>query len=101
MKDVLDKCSDKGCSIDIGSVLDNENCTVTVTNRFDTYEQAMAHFEEMEISANNVASEKYPCHLSHTVKILNKKYIARIDMTFSCQAEAIIFELEMQHRIHD
>lgn len=26
MKDVLDKCSDRGCSIDIGSVLDNENC---------------------------------------------------------------------------
>lgn len=74
MKDLLDKCSDKGCSIDMGSVLDNENCTVTVTNHFDTYEQAMAHFEEMEIRANNVASEKYPCHLSHTVKILNKFY---------------------------
>ncbi|EPX3411492.1 DUF406 family protein, partial [Escherichia coli] len=27
MKDVVDKCSTKGCAIDIGTVIDNDNCT--------------------------------------------------------------------------
>lgn len=33
MKDVVDKCSNKGCAIDIGSVLDNDNCTTVITMR--------------------------------------------------------------------
>jgi uncharacterized protein YfcZ (UPF0381/DUF406 family) len=26
MKDVVDKCSTKGCAIDVGSIIDNEDC---------------------------------------------------------------------------
>lgn len=26
MKDVVDKCSTKGCAIDVGTIIDNEDC---------------------------------------------------------------------------
>lgn len=35
MKDVVDKCSTKGCAIDIGTVIDNDNCTSKFSRFFD------------------------------------------------------------------
>ena len=30
MKDVVDKCSTKGCAIDVGTIIDNEDCVYRV-----------------------------------------------------------------------
>jgi hypothetical protein len=40
MKDVVDKCSTKGCAIDIGTVIDNDNCTSKFSRFFATREEA-------------------------------------------------------------
>ncbi len=37
MKDVVDKCSTKGCAIDIGTVIDNDNCTSKFSRFFATW----------------------------------------------------------------
>lgn len=40
MKEVVDKCSNKGCAIDIGSVLDNDNCTTIITQAYPSRDEA-------------------------------------------------------------
>ncbi len=34
MKDVVDKCSTKGCAIDVGTIIDNEDCVYRVEKLF-------------------------------------------------------------------
>lgn len=40
MKDVVDKCSTKGCAIDVGTIIDNEDCVYRVEKLFPTREEA-------------------------------------------------------------
>ena len=40
MKDVVDKCSTKGCAIDVGSIIDNEDCVWRVEKNFASREEA-------------------------------------------------------------
>ena len=40
MKDVVDKCSTKGCAIDVGSIIDNEDCVWRVEKNFVSREEA-------------------------------------------------------------
>ena len=70
MKDVVDKCSTKGCAIDIGTVIDNDNCTSKFSRFFATREEAESFMTK-----------------------LNELDAA---FTFSCQAEMIIFELSLR-----
>ncbi|EFE5030942.1 DUF406 family protein [Escherichia coli] len=70
MKDVVDKCSTKGCAIDIGTVIDNDNCTSKFSRFFATREEAESFMTKLkELAAA---------------------------FTFSCQAEMIIFELSLR-----
>jgi uncharacterized protein YfcZ (UPF0381/DUF406 family) len=40
MKDVVDKCSTKGCAIDVGSIIDNEDCVWRVEKNVSGREEA-------------------------------------------------------------
>ena len=48
MKDVVDKCSTKGCAIDIGTVIDNDNCTSKFSRFFATREEAESFYDQTE-----------------------------------------------------
>ena len=48
MKDVVDKCSTKGCAIDIGTVIDNDNCTSKFSRFFATREEAESFIDQTE-----------------------------------------------------
>ena len=81
MKDVVDKCSTKGCAIDIGTVIDNDNCTSKFSRFFATREEAesfMTKLKELAAAASSADVE------------LDAAF------TFSCQAEMIIFELSLR-----
>lgn len=43
MKDVVDKCSIKGCAIDIGTVIDNDNC-ISKFSRFFVIREEVEFF---------------------------------------------------------
>lgn len=56
MKDVVDKCSTKGCAIDIGTVIDNDNCTSKFSRFFATREEAesfMTKLKELAAAASS------------------------------------------------
>lgn len=40
MKDVVDKCSTKGCAIDVGTIIDNEDCVYRAEKVFPSREEA-------------------------------------------------------------
>ena len=40
MKDVVDKCSTKGCAIDVGTIIDNEDCVYRAEKMFPSREEA-------------------------------------------------------------
>lgn len=40
MKDVVDKCSTKGCAIDVGTIIDNEDCAYRAEKVFPSREEA-------------------------------------------------------------
>ena len=93
MKDVVDKCSTKGCAIDIGTVIDNDNCTSKFSRFFATREEAesfMTKLKELASSADEGASVAYK------IKDLEGQVELDAAFTFSCQAEMIIFELSLR-----
>ena len=67
MKDVVDKCSTKGCAIDVGTIIDNEDCVYRAEKLFPSREEAES-----------------------TVAAVRER-------AASCQAEKIIFELSLRN----
>ena len=90
MKDVVDKCSTKGCAIDIGTVIDNDNCTSKFSRFFATREEAESFMPAATSSADEGASVAYK------IKDLEGQVELDAAFTFSCQAEMIIFELSLR-----
>ena len=87
MKDVVDKCSTKGCAIDIGTVIDNDNCTSKFSRFFATREEELA-------AATSSADEG--ASVAYKIKDLEGQVELDAAFTFSCQAEMIIFELSLR-----
>ncbi|WP_407259780.1 DUF406 family protein [Klebsiella quasipneumoniae] len=79
MKDVVDKCSTKGCAIDVGTIIDNEDCVYRAEKLFPSREEA-----ESTVAAvrERAAGDEVKLDLS---------------IAFSCQAEKIIFELSLRN----
>lgn len=48
MKDVVDKCSTKGCAIDIGTVIDNDNCTSKFSRFFAYPRRSRVFYDQTE-----------------------------------------------------
>ena len=79
------------CCIDIGTVIDGSDCSVSVELLLaadSNVEQALA---ELQHRANSLASE--PVALSHQLQAQGSQQLLRATLTFPCQAEALIFQL--------
>ncbi|MFP1455375.1 DUF406 domain-containing protein [Escherichia coli] len=94
MKDVVDKCSTKGCAIDIGTVIDNDNCTVGW--RFATAEEAESFMTKLKELAAAASSADEGASVAYKIKDLEGQVELDAAFTFSCQAEMIIFELSLR-----
>ena len=90
MKDVVDKCSTKGCAIDIGTVIDNDNCTSKFSRFFATREEAESFMTKLKELAAAASSADEGASVADKIKELDAAF------TFSCQAEMIIFELSLR-----
>lgn len=96
MKEIVDKCSNKGCSVDIGAVIDNDNCTHIVSRFFNDTNAAEAYMSALRELASIASSTKEEVVISYDIKKAEQKVLLEASFTFSCQAELIIFELSLR-----
>ena len=94
MKDVVDKCSTKGCAIDIGTVIDND--TSKFSRFFATREEAESFMTKLKELAAAASSADEEASVAYKIKDLEGQVELDAAFTFSCQAEMIIFELSLR-----
>lgn len=73
MKEIVDKCSTKGCSVDIGNVIDNDNCTHIVSRFFNDTEAAEAYMSALCELAFVASSTKEGVVIRYGIKKLKKR----------------------------
>ncbi|CAM7922342.1 DUF406 domain-containing protein [Klebsiella quasipneumoniae] len=96
MKDVVDKCSTKGCAIDVGTIIDNEDCVYRAEKLFPSREEAESTVAAVrERAAAAPASE--PPQVDYTLAAAGDEVKLDLSIAFSCQAEKIIFELSLRN----
>lgn len=95
MKDVVDKCSTKGCAIDIGTIIENDDCTCQIERVFPTENDAELAVAKIKKLASAAAADENAEVVHH---LANVEGGVKLDasVTFSCQAEKIIFELSLR-----
>lgn len=83
------------CScVDVGTVIDNRECAVTIEKNFAdlaTAQAALAFFSE---KAKSIESE--PCLIESQLHSTPTGAALQANFTFCCQAEAMIFELALR-----
>ena len=99
MKDVVDKCSTKGCAIDVGSIIDNEDCVWRVEKNFVSREEAESTLAAVRQRAEAAAPASEPPRVDYTWETADDEVKLEASIAFSCQAEKIIFELSLRNVI--
>jgi uncharacterized protein (TIGR00743 family) len=94
MKDVVDKCSTKGCAIDVGTIIDNDDCVYRVEKCFPTREEAESVLAAIRERAAAAASEVPK--VEYNIESVGSEAKLDAAVAFSCQAEKIIFELSLR-----
>ncbi len=82
------------CCMDVGTIVDNTDCTASYSRVFANRaeaEQTLAAFSE---KARNVESE--PCQINPTFTDVDGGVQLDIDFVFSCEAESLIFQLGLR-----
>ncbi|QHM71857.1 YfcZ/YiiS family protein [Mixta intestinalis] len=98
MSDALNKCSANEtaacCCVDVGTVMDNSDCTASWARLFDNRQQAEAMLATLTEKARGVESE--PCEINARFTDQPDGVLLNVDFTFSCQAETLIFQLGLR-----
>ncbi|WP_233956177.1 YfcZ/YiiS family protein [Pectobacterium versatile] len=98
MTNVINKCSAEEtaacCCVDVGTIMDNTDCTASYSNVFGDRAEAEAALAALTEKARAVESE--PCEITSTLEDVDGGVKLDIDFTFSCQAETMIFQLGLR-----
>ncbi|MEQ9847501.1 YfcZ/YiiS family protein [Pectobacterium brasiliense] len=98
MTNVINKCSAEEtaacCCVDVGTIMDNTDCTASYSNVFGDRAEAEAALAALTEKARAVESE--PCEIASTLEEADGGVKLDIDFTFSCQAETMIFQLGLR-----
>ncbi|HHF3515324.1 TPA: YfcZ/YiiS family protein [Haemophilus influenzae] len=80
------------CScVDVGTIIDGSDCSVEVHQFYSTEADANAALERLTKKARNTESD--PCEIKSEIVAVENGVQLNASFTFSCQAEAMIFEL--------
>ncbi|KHN54759.1 hypothetical protein OI69_02995 [Pectobacterium fontis] len=94
----MNKCSAEEtaacCCVDVGTIMDNTDCTASYSKIFGDRSDAEAALAALTEKARAVESE--PCEISSTLEDVDGGVKLDIDFTFSCQAETMIFQLGLR-----
>lgn len=98
MTDAIKKCSATEtaacCCVDVGTVMDNTDCTASWSEWFPQRQDAKAKAARLTERARQVESE--PCVIDVRFSDVDQGVQLDIDFTFSCQAETLIFQLGLR-----
>ncbi|ENZ8823964.1 YfcZ/YiiS family protein [Klebsiella aerogenes] len=94
----MSKCSAEEtpvcCCMDVGTIVDNTDCTASYSRVFANRAEAEATLAALSEKARNVESE--PCKINSTFTDVDGGVQLNIDFVFSCEAESLIFQLGLR-----
>lgn len=82
------------CCMDVGTIVDNTDCTASYSRVFANRAEAEQTLAALSEKARNVQSE--PCKINPTFTDVNGGVQLDIDFIFSCEAESLIFQLGLR-----
>ncbi|CAM4203481.1 YfcZ/YiiS family protein [Klebsiella africana] len=82
------------CCMDVGTIVDNTDCTASYSRVFANRAEAEQTLAALSEKARNVESE--PCQINPTFTDLDGGVQLDIDFVFSCEAESLIFQLGLR-----
>lgn len=86
MKDVVDKCSTKGCAIDVGTIIDNEDCVYRAEKVFPSREEAESTVAAVRERVAAAAPASEPPQVDYTI-VAAAGDAVKLDLSiaFSCR----------------
>ncbi|PHM63556.1 YfcZ/YiiS family protein [Xenorhabdus ishibashii] len=98
MSDAINRCRAEEtaacCCVDVGTVIDNEDCTASYQCLFASEQEAKVMLNMLIKKVKLVESD--PCVIHHSIEAVDDGMQLSVDFTFSCQAEALIFQLGLR-----
>ncbi|MGI8258201.1 YfcZ/YiiS family protein [Klebsiella pneumoniae] len=82
------------CCMDVGTIVDNTDCTASYSRVFANHAEAEQTLAALSEKARNVESE--PCQINPTFTDVDGGVQLDIDFVFSCEAESLIFQLGLR-----
>ncbi|MGL3817495.1 YfcZ/YiiS family protein [Citrobacter koseri] len=82
------------CCMDVGTIMDNSDCTASYSRVFANRAEAEQTLAALSEKARNVESE--PCQINPTFTDVDGGVQLDIDFVFSCEAESLIFQLGLR-----
>ena len=82
------------CCMDVGTIVDNTDCTASYSRVFANRAEAEQTLAALSEKARNVESE--PCQINPTFTDVDGGLQLDIDFVFSCEAESLIFQLGLR-----
>ncbi|HDU3561042.1 TPA: YfcZ/YiiS family protein [Klebsiella aerogenes] len=82
------------CCMDVGTIVDNTDCTASYSRVFANRAEAEATLAALSEKARNVESEL--CKINSTFTDVDGGVQLNIDFVFSCEAESLIFQLGLR-----
>jgi len=82
------------CCIDVGTIMDNTDCTASYSRVFSNRADAQATLDALSAKAREVESE--PCQITPRFSEVDGGVQLDIDFVFACQAETMIFQLGLR-----
>ena len=98
MTDAIKKCSANEtaacCCMDVGTVMDNSDCTANWSEVYP--DRAAAEAALAQLTGNARAVESDPCRIESEICDAAGGVRLQVNFTFSCQAESMIFQLGLR-----
>ena len=82
------------CCMDVGTIMDNSDCTASYSRVFANRAEAEETLAALSERARNVESE--PCKITADFKDVEGGVQLDIDFVFACEAETLIFQLGLR-----
>ncbi|MCK8563750.1 YfcZ/YiiS family protein [Yersinia ruckeri] len=98
MSDAIKRCNAEEtaacCCVDVGTVMDNTDCTASYSQVFASQNEAETMLNTLIEKARSVESD--PCLIEPKIETVKDGVRLTIDFTFACQAETFIFQLGLR-----
>ena len=82
------------CCMDVGTIVDNTDCTASYSRVFANRAEAEQMLAALSEKARSVESE--PCKINPVFADVDGGVKLDIDFVFSCEAETLIFQLGLR-----